>query len=99
MLLMSYGARNKHDELPIDVARAEEIKQAIMDHGHKRSTEQDCHPNAVAATGVQQEEDEEMEEKVKGEDIRSSKRQRQEEGKVAEEVEESEPSSNKVDDD
>ena len=106
MLLMSYGARNKRDELPIDVALAEEIKQDIrdkprrrMDHGHKRATEQDRHPNAVAATGIQQEEDEEMEEKVKGEDIRSSKRQRQEEGKVAEEVEESEPSSNKVDDD
>ena len=56
MLLMSYGAdlnaRNDRGQLAIDMGHrnTEEIKQAIrrrMDHGHKRATEQDRHPNAV----------------------------------------------------
>ena len=65
MLLMSYGAnlsaRNSRRELPIDVARSEEMKQAIrdeprrrVDHGHKRATEQDRHPNATASASAQQ---------------------------------------------
>ena len=69
MLLMSYGAdlnaRNKAEKLPIDLARTEEIKQAIrdeprrrMDHGHKRATEQDRHPNAATSASAQQEEEE-----------------------------------------
>ena len=112
MLLMSYGAdlnaRNNYRELPIDVARTEEIKQAIrdeprrrMDHGHKRATEQDRHPNAAASASAQQEEDEEEVEQ-------SSKRPRlndegevvdaeKEETKVAEEDEDSEPSSDEED--
>ena len=115
MLLMSYGAdlnaRTKWNELPIDVARTETIKQAIrdeprrrMDHGHKRATEQDRHPNAAASASAQQEEEEED-----GEE-QSNKRQRLDEGavaavaeaeetKVAEEDEDSEPSSDDEEED
>ena len=111
MLLMSYGtdlnARNKYGELPIDVAVTDEIKQAIrdeprrrMDHGHKRATEQDRHPNAAASASAQQEDDEEEEEQ------QSNKRPRlnegevaEEETKVAEEDEDSEPSSDEEVDD
>ena len=102
MLLMSYGAdlnaRNNYRELPIDVARTEEIKQAIrdeprrrMDHGHKRATEQDRHPNAAASASAEQEEVEEQQ---------SNKRPRLDEGetKVAEEEEDSEPNSDEEDD-
>ena len=102
-LLMVYGAdlnaRNNNDQLPIDVARTEEIKQAIrdeprrrMDHGHKRATEQDRHPKATVSGFTQQEEE-------GGEvDEHSNKRPRldegavAEEGKIAEEDEDSEPS-------
>ena len=96
------NARNNYDRLPIDeadwndefhignaridLARTEEIKQAIrdeprrrMDHGHKRATEQDRHPNAATSALAQQEEYEE------------------EEGKLAEEDEDSEPSSDEDD--
>ena len=94
---MTYGAnlnaRNKRNELPIDVAANEGIKQAIrdeprrrMDHGHKRATEQDRHPNAVASASAQQDDDEEEE----GEP--NSKKPPLEDGKVAEEDEDSEPS-------
>ena len=117
MLLMSYGAdlnvRTNSDQLPIDVARTEEIKQAIrdeprrrMDHGHKRATEQDRHPNAATSASVQQEEEaEEVEEQ------QNNKRPRLndegevavvaegEETKVAEEDEDSEPSSDEENDD
>ena len=116
MLLMSYGAdlnaRNINGQLPIDLARTEEIKQAIrdeprrrMDHGHKRATEQDRHPNATASASAQQEEAEDEE---KDEDEQSNKRPRIDEGgeavaeeetKVAEEDENSEPSSNEEEDD
>ena len=71
MLLMSYGAdlnaRATDCQLPIDIAQTEEMKQAIrdeprrrMDHGHKRATEQDRHPNAAASASAQQEEVEEL---------------------------------------
>ena len=112
MLLMSYGAdlnaRSNQGQLPIDLALTEEIKQAIrdeprrrMDHGHKRATEQDRHPNAAASASAQQEQDEEEEEQ-------SNKRPRldeeaavavaEEETKVAEEDEDSEPSDEEDDD-
>ena len=108
MLLMSYGAdlnaRTNRGQLPIDIAFTEEIKQAIrdeprrrMDHGHKRATEQDRHPNA-ATSALAQHDDKEEEQ--------SNKRPRlndegelvaevveEEETKVAEEDEDSEPSS------
>ena len=69
MLLMSYGAdlnaRTNDGELPIDLAYTEEMKQAIrdeprrrMDHGHKRATEQDRHPNAALSASAQQKNDE-----------------------------------------
>ena len=114
MLLMSFGAdlntRDIYGLLPIDVARTEEIKQAIrdeprrcMDHGHKRATEQDRHPNAATSASAQQEEDEEGEMEQQ-----SNKRPRLDEGatvvaeeeeiKVAEEDEESEPSSDEEED-
>jgi hypothetical protein len=114
MLLMSNGAnlnaRDNRGLLPIDLAANEEIKQAIsdeprrrMDHGHKRATEQDRHPNAAATLASAQQEVQEQQ---------SNKRPRldneggavvavaeEEDTKVAEEDEDSEPSSDEEDDD
>ena len=97
-LLMAYGAdlnmRNNHGELPIDLTDNEEIKQAIrdeprrrMDHGHKRATEQDRHPNAAASASAQQEEEEQSNKRPRFDDGTEAG-----EGKVAEEDENSEPS-------
>ena len=115
MLLMSYGAdlnaRSGNGELAIDIADTEEIRQAIrdeprrrMDHGHKRATEQDRHPNAAASASAQQQEEDEVEGEEEGEN-QSNKRPRLNEGaiaveetKVAEEDEDSEPSSDGEDD-
>jgi len=110
-LLMIYGAdlnaRTDYGHLPIDRAINEEIKQAIrdeprrrMDHGHKRATEQDRHPNTATSASAQQEEEDEEE------DEQSNKKPRLDEGeaeeaeeeKVAEEDEDSEPSSDEDDD-
>ena len=110
MLLMSYGAdlngTTISDQLPIDIARTEEIKQAIRDEPRrrmdeapgKRATEQDRHPNVATSASVQQEENEEEVEQ-------SNKRPRLDEGaveavetKVAEEDEDSEPSSDEEED-
>ena len=107
MLLMSYGAdlnvRVRGSRLPIDVAITEEMKQAIrdeprrrMDHGHKRATEQDRHPNATAAGSTQQEGEEEEQ---------HNKNPRLDEGTITEEEakilaeinEDSEPSSDEED--
>ena len=100
MLLMSYGAdlnaRTSRGQLPIDMARTEEMKQAIrdeprrrMDHGHKRATEQDRHPNATTSASVHLEEKEvEQNSKLPG---------AKEETKVAEEDEDSEPSDDEED--
>ena len=109
MLLMSYGAdlnvRNKYGFLPIDWATTEEIKQAIHDEPRrrmdeapgKRATEEDRHPNAAISTSAQQGD----------EDEKSNKRPRLDEGvvavaeeetKIAEEDENSEPSSDEDDD-
>ena len=106
-LLMVYGAdlnaRDNDGDLPIDLARNEDIRQAIrdeprrrMDHGHKRATEQDRHPNAAASASALQEE--------VVEEGQSNKRPRlneegvvtiaEDENKVAEEDEDSEPSDN-----
>ena len=103
MLLMSYGAdlnaRDDRGNLPIDLADTEEIKQAIrdeprrrMDHGHKRATEQDRHPNAATSASAEEREEQ------------SNKRPCLDEGgadtedtKVAEEDEDSEPSSDEED--
>ena len=108
LLLMSYGAemnaRNNHNQLPIDVARTEEIKQAIRDEPRrrmdeapgKRATEQDRHPNAATSAFSQDNEDEVGE-------VQNKKRPRlnegveAEEGKIAEEDEDSEPSSDEDD--
>ena len=103
-LLMVYGAdlnaRDNDGDLPIDMARTEEMKQAIrdeprrrMDHGHKRATEQDRHPNAAA----QQEDEEEEEEEHSNKRPRLDEGREAEEGKVAEEDEDSEPSDEEND--
>ena len=113
MLLMSYGAdlnaRTNDGLLPIDMGWEinEEIKQAIrdeprrrMDHGHKRATEQDRHLSAATSAAAQQEDEKQGEQEV-----RSNKRPRLDKGavvteektKVAEEVEDSEPSDEEVD--
>ena len=104
-LLMVYGAdlnaRNFLGQLPIDFAGTEEIKQAIRDEPRrrmdeapgKRATEQDRHPNT--ATSTQQERD--------GGDKQCKKKPRleegvgAEEGMVAEEDEDSEPSDEEDD--
>ena len=114
MLLMSYGAdlnaRTRQGQLPIDMPYAtEEIKQAIRDEPRrrmdeapgKRATEQDRHPNAATSASAQEEEEENEEHQ------QSNKRPRLDEGavvatgeetKVAEEDEDSEPSSDENDD-
>ena len=108
-LLMLYGAdldaRSINGQLPIDIARNEEIKKAIrdeprrrMDHGHKRATEQDRHPNAATSASVQQEEDAEEEEEPSNKKPRLHEEAKAEEGTVAEEDEDSEPSSDEEED-
>ena len=109
-LLMVYGAdlnaRTDNGDFPIDMTDTEEIKQAIrdeprrhMDHGHKRATEHDRHPNAATLSSVLEEDKEVAVE----EEEPSNKKPRldegeAEEGKVAEEDEDSEPSSDEGDD-
>ena len=99
-LLMVYGAdlnaRNDNGRLPIDVAHTEEIKQAIrdeprrrLDHGHKRATEQDRHPDAATSASAQGGEVEAEEEQ--------GLKQPAGEGEVADEDQDSEPSSNEED--
>ena len=99
ILLMCYGAdlnaRNNGGQLPIDVARTEEIEQAIrdeprrrMDHGHKRATEQDQHPNAAEPQEAVEEEGQSN--KLPGAEV-------EEETKVASEDEDSEPSDGEDD--
>ena len=70
----------------------EEIKQAIrdeprrrLDHGHKRATEQDRHPNAATSASAQQEEE--------GKEEEQANKQPAEAGEVADEDQDSEPSS------
>ena len=99
---MVYGAdlnaRSNYGQLPIDVADTEEIKQAIRDEPRrrifeapgKRATVQDRHPKTATSTSAQQDKDEEG--------VQSNKKPlldegvETEEGKVAEEDEDSEPS-------
>ena len=108
-LLMAYGAdlnaRTNNGNLPIDMGyrNTEEIRQAIrdeprrrMDHGHKRATEQDRHPNAAISPSTQKEGDEEEEEPT-SKKPRIEKGTEATEGKVAEEDEGSEPSSDEED--
>ena len=105
-LLMVYGAdlnaRTVGGQLPIDVTRNEEIKQAIRDeprrrigHGHKRATEQDRHPNAATSASAQQ--DDEEEEEPNSKKPRLDEGVEAEEGKVAEEDEDSKPSDEEDD--
>ena len=114
MLLISYGAdlnaRDSRGQLPIDVGYhiTEEIKQAIRDEPRrrmdeaqgKRATEEDRHPHTATSGSANQEEDEEEDTK------QSNKRPRLNEGvedekgtKIAEEDEDSEPSSDEGEND
>ena len=106
------NARNNNGRMPIDMGYriTEEIKQAIRDEPRrrmdeapgKRATEQDRHPNATTSASAQQEQDDEEEEEQQ-----SKKRPRLDEGavasaeevgtKIAEEDEDSEPSSDEGD--
>ena len=73
MLLMRYGAdlnaKNNDGDLPIEIARTEEIKQVISDEPRrrmdeapgKRATEPDRHPNTVFTSSFTQQEEEEEE--------------------------------------
>ena len=110
-LLMVYGAdlnaRSNNGHLPIDVADTEEIKQAIRDEPRrrmddapgKRATYQDRHPNAATSAATLQEDNEGEEEEVepRNKKPRLNERAEAEEGKVAEEDEDSEPSSDEGD--
>ena len=104
---MEYGAdlnaKTNDGQLPIDVAvqeEEEEVAQAIrdeprrrMDHGHKRATEQDRHPDAAASASAQQDCEEENEvEEQKNKKPRLDEGTEAEEGMVAAEDEDSEPS-------
>ena len=110
---MVYGAdlnaRTNYGQLPIDVGGdiTEEIRQAIrdeprrrMDHGHKRATEQDRHPNAAASASAEQEgnaDDDDEEEESSNKKPRLDDGAQAEEGKIAEEDEDSEPSDEEDD--
>ena len=99
-LLMAYGAdlnaRTKDGQLPIDMGRHnnKEIKQAIRDEPErrwdqqprKRCIEQDQHPTSAASASAQQEDDDEQIIKLPAEG-------EAEEGKMADEDQDSEPSS------
>ena len=96
-LLMVYGAdlnaRTNNGRLPIDMGHRnnEEIKQAIRDEPRrrldeapgKRATEQDRHPNAAASASVEEE--------------YNHKQPAEEGGEVADEDQDSEPSSDEED--
>ena len=95
-LLMVYGAdlnaRTNSGELPIDRAANEEIRQAIRDEPRrrldeapgKRCIEQDRHPNTAASDSAQQD----------NEEVEQSNKKTAEEGaEVADEDQDSEPSS------
>ena len=106
-LLMVYGAdlnaRNNRGELPIDMGyhNTEEIRQAIRDEPRrrldeapgKRATEQDRHPHAATSASAQQDDE--------GEEQSNNKKQPAEgeaqEGGVADEDQDSEPSSDEED--
>ena len=112
MLLMSYGAdlnaKTNNGQLPIDFAHSEEMKQAIRDEPRrrmdeapgKRATEQARHPNAAtSASAYQEEEDVDEGEHQSNKRPRLNERAAEaEETKVAEEDEDSEPSSDEGDD-
>ena len=108
MLLMSYGAdlnaKTKDSLLPIDFAATEEMIQAIsdeprrrMDHGHKRATEQDRHPNAVAAASISTQQVGQQNDKKP--DLAQETIIEEEAKFLAEINEDSEPSSDEEDDD
>ena len=101
------NARSNGGTLPNDIAATEAFKQAIrdeprrrMDHGHKRATEQDRHPNKPHDNEQEQEEEEEEQSKKEPrlDDEGAVALAEEEETKVAEEDEDSEPSSDEEND-
>ena len=116
MLLMLYGAdlnaRTDDGDLPIDLARTEEIKQVIRDEPRrrmdeapgKRATDQDRHPDTAIPASAQQDEEagkeEEFEQinKKPRKDVRVAAADGDKTKVVAEEDEDSEPSSDEDDD-
>ena len=112
-LLMVYGAdlnaRTNDGRLPIDMGFriTEKIKQAIrdeprrrMDHGHKRATEHDRHPDAATSASTEQPEREDAELSINNMRPRledGAADEVVEEGKVVEEDEDSEPSDDEED--
>jgi len=99
-LLMVYGAdlnaRNIYGQLPIDRAATEEIKQAIRDEPRrrmddapagKRATDQDRHPDAAVSSSAHQE----------GEEQDNNKQPAEQGEEVADEDQDSEPSSDEDD--
>ena len=109
---MSYGAdlsaRTNRGQLPIDMARTEEIKQAIRDEPRrrideapgKRAIEEDRHPNAATSASAQEEDKEEVEEQSNKRPLLDERAvaEEKEEIKIAEEDEDSEPSDEEDDD-
>ena len=101
-LLMVYGAKlNKrecHGDRPIDWATSEEMKQAIRDEPErrrdqqprKRCVEQDHQPNAATSASAQQDGEKEEEQDSKCPRLQGGEA---EEGVVADEDQDSEPSS------
>ena len=92
------NARTNDGQLPIDVADTEEIKQAILDEPRrrideapgKRATEDDRHPNASISASAHHIDEEQISKlSIEGET---------EEGVVADEDQDSEPSSDEDDD-
>ena len=94
------SARIRRGRLPIDNATSEKMKQAIRDeprrrlnHGFKRTTEQDRHPDAATSAFTEQEEDNDVR------DQRSCLEEgaAQQEGSIADEDQDSEPSDDEDD--
>jgi len=104
-LLMVYGAdlnaRTSDGQLPIDMTDNDEIKQAIRDEPRrriddapgKRATDQDRHPDAATSVSALQEDEEEGDEH-QAQDIKQAAAG---EGEVADEDQDSEPSSDEDD--
>ena len=106
-LLMVYGAdlnaRDWQGQLPIDIATTEEVRQAIRDEPRrrmdeapgKRATEQDRHPNAAssASSASAQQDGDEEEEVKQGNNHPLLDVVPEAEGLIADEDQDSEPSS------
>ena len=109
-LLIVYGAdlntRNKlNGDLPIDMADNEKIAQAIRDEPRrrmdeapgKRATEQDRHPNSASSASAQQVDAVQEEQEPISKKSRLDQGEAEEEGNIADEDQDSEPSDGEDD--